>query len=660
MDSLNPKVKSVSPPIDLRGQENFHYQHLHRQANASLSSGETYIAAFIPGKNHQQIFERAVVSFENHYYRSEIEDSQFEKFSRSIRAINTGMEEIRQYYKAKRQAFEYSFCILTVSGSEFLLSACGKTYIIAEDLNNRLHTVYSPEEFLDFSEVISGSTTQLVNMYLAVCSELYRPLQPDAKTLAHSILLVSQNRTELPWLALTLDYQTTAKTQAQAESKSKSKSSNYQKYFDIAKKTVGSYYSIAKSRVKSKQSSSVAVAEPSDSKSAKVSRKAKSSVQSMWNTIWSRYINPSPLRAIIVVGVIISAIIIGLIGWNIYQSNQKISSQYQQINSIYSQAQASKASQDTKTSENQYTQLLASISSLSAAQKTSLDKYAQSSRQTSLDDMVRNSQAQLDELHNIFHVTAQKVYTEDNFAYSLTTISGTVAYLLDPSTGKEVSYNLTNQKTSTKTSSSLNGANWLVSSPESPQVFATTPNKVFQIRSDLTTVEQKTSSPTWPNSQAIATYSGNLYFLMPSLGQIYRFRPTSGSQFGPQTSYLKAADAALKDSVALVVSGEVYTTTKTGQISKYSQGTPQTFTASRLPDLQSVILIGYRSDPEALILFDSTTQSFNYLAVQNNVASFKKALVVDNTTDITSFSLDEKNNLLYFVSKDGLYSIPLP
>jgi hypothetical protein len=655
MDSFNPIVKSVSPPSGLRGQENFHYQHLRRQANTSLSSGETYIAAYIPGKNHQQIFERAWVSFENHYYKSEIEDSQIEKFSRSIRAINAGMEEIRQYYKSQRQAFEYSFCILTVSGSEFLLSACGKTYIIAEDSASRLHEVCKPDEFLDFTGVISGSTNQLKNIYLAVCNELYQPLIDDNGKLAYSILLASEKRTEVPWQAITLRVKSNIMPKGNS---AKSDSKSPAKYFSTVKTTLTKGITTLKSRLRSRQVATHKTANSTDSKQAKPASKTKS-IQNFWTTLWSKYINPSPIRALIIVGLIIAVVIITIIGLNIYQGNQKISQQYQQINSLYNSAQSSKSAQDSKTAENQLNQLVSTISSLTPSQKSNLVKYANNNKKPSLDEMLTSANSLLDELHNIYRVGANKVYSEPNFSYSLTNISGNLAYMLNPNNGKLLSYDLTNQKTLTKSNSTLSNTNILTSSYDSPQVFASTPSQIFQIKTDLSAIEQKTASPTWPVAQAMSTYGGNLYFLATAQNQIYRFRSVGNGSFGPQTNYLKTPDPNISNAVSMVIANSIYTTTKSGQISMYTQGSPQTFTTSNLPTLQNVSQIGYRSAPETLVLFDSNKQSFVFLSVKGNTASFTKEIIVNNTTNITSFSIDDKKAMLYFVSSDGLFSLPL-
>jgi hypothetical protein len=655
MDSLLSRAKVVLPPVGLH--DNFHYQQLSRQANTGLASGETYIAAYIPSKMHQQIFERAVISFEQHYYKSEIEDSQFEKFSRSIRSINTGMEEIRQYYKSQRQKFEYSFCIITTHGNEFLLAACGQAYVIAEDQDNRLHELFSPEEFVDFSEVISGSSTTLRHMFLAISNENLPQTSTSKPKLAYSILLASEGRTELPWLAMTVDFQN-SKSSSSVTSKADLARS---KYSSLQKKLLAQF-SILKTRLRPNQPVRSTNAPHSTPQKPQASaNKVTHAAKSTWNKIWSHYINPNPTRVLVIIGLIAASVVIITILLSIYGSNQKVSHQYEQINSLYSQAQEHKNTNDKQTSESELNQVITDISQLSSADKAALTKYASSHKQPSLDDIATNSQSLLDELHNIVRVDSQKLYSEPNFAFSLLSQANNTLYMVSPATGKVLAYNTGNQKTASRTNANLTGTIWLTSSTETNQIFAGSPASMFLIKPDLTAVEQHTSSQSWPSTAvALSSFTGSLYFLAPTPGQIYRFRPSGTNTFGTQTSYIKTNDPTLANATSLAVTSSIYTTTKTGQINQYTQGVSQSFTTANLPKLDNVTQIAYRSSPEMLILFDESAQSFTFLNLQGNTAIFTKEEVVKNTTNITSFSISEKENVLYFVSSDGLFSLPLP
>lgn len=653
MESLLPKAKAVLPPVGLH--DNFHYQQLSRQANTDLTSGETYIAAYIPSDMHDQIFERAVISFEKHYYKSEIEDSQFEKFSRSIRSINAGMEEIRQYYKSQRQKFEYSFCIITTSGNEFLLAACGQTYIIAEDEENRLHLAYAPEDFVDFSEVISGTTTDIRNIFLAVCSETTAKMEHDLGSLAYSVLLASEGRTELPWLAATIDFY--SKDQQNAKDNISNASRNR---FSGLRTSIALQLAGLKKRMNVKKKSSQSSTHRTPTEKNKSESKVSLAAKSFWNNIWSKYINPNPTRVLIIIGLVIILIIGGSIGYNIYNTNQNISTQFQNIQSLYTSAQSANSNANKGVAEDKLNQVIETINQLKPTEKAAIIKYAQSHKQPSLDEIATNSQILLDTIHNINRVDGQKVFSEADYSYTEIALINNTAYLLNPQSGKIASYNITSKKGINKTNASLTGMIWLTSSSETNQIFAGSPQSIFQIKPDLVAIEQKTSSSTWPIADAFSSYSGSLYFLMPSQGQIYRFRPTGTNQFGPQTNYLKSADSSLTTASAMSVANTIYVSSKTGQISLFSQGSSQIFTTTGLPKLDNVAQLAYRATPESLILFDVSANSFTFLSIQGNSAIFTKEYIVKNTTNITSFTIDEKNNLIYYTCSEGLFSIPLP
>lgn len=646
--------KTTSPSEGMPAAANFHFQILASHSNKS-NFGETFVLAFIPGEMHQRIFERAVVSFEDHYYRAEIEDSNFERFSRSIRAINTGMEEIRQYYKEQRHQYEYSFCILSVTESEFYLSACGQTYIIAEDSSSRLHEVYKPEEFLDFSEIISGAHTDLDNLFLGVTSVDHHPISSLPEHLAYSILLATKGRTELPWLGTVLDFSST-----NAEKHPAITQVPQTGMVRKAHKHLKMHYRTLKSRIVSKKHEKEQLPHTTTHHKTKPIKRIVLRLQSLWTRLWSTYINPNPLRAIIVVGIFLGIILASIIGWNIFGNNSKTTAEYKNIQNLYSQAQTSKTNQDTASAVAQFNQVINEISQLTSPEKTALNKYAQGHKEKSTDEILKSSQLQLDEIHNVFHVGATKVFTEANFAYSLLTNSLAGLTLLNSPTGKLLNYIPTTKKTTGKEQGALADTKWLISSDDTAQSYAVSEKLVYQVKPDLSVSESRTSAKSWPIAQAVATYSGNLYFLMPSAGQIYRFRSVGSNQFGPQTNYLKINDPSLNDAVSFVVGTTIYTTNKVGAIHQYNQNARQSFSTSGMPSLSSVSQLAYRTAPESLVLLDTEKGSFTFLNIRGNTAFFQKQLVVDNTTNITNFTLDEKNNLLYFVSTDGLFSLQLP
>lgn len=652
MDRELCTYKTASPAEGLPTAANFHLQILNNHSNKN-HYGETFILAYIPDEMHQRVFERAVVSFEDHYYRAEIEDDNFKRFSRSIRAINTGMEEIRQYYKDHRQTYEYSFCILTVTESDFLLSACGLSYIIAEDNTNRLHEVYMPEEFLEFSEIITGSHQELRQLFLTLSTNTHPLSSSEKEKIAYSALLSTQGRTQVPWLNILINFHSPSPSRTVQATSSAAAGILSKTHKHIKKQ-----YKTIKSRLLSKKSTKNQ--SPNSQHKIKPTRKITNKVQSLWTKLWSTYINPNPLRALIVIGGIIALLIIGIIGWNIFGANNKTAAEYQKIQNLYSTAQTSKTNQDISNSETQFKQVLDDISHLSNAEKVAINKYATGHKQPSLEEIAQNSQNQLDEIHSIFRVSANSVLSESNFSYTLITNTNSQLNLFNPSTGKLLSYIAATKKTTSKNQTGLIDSNWIVSSADSPVSYAGSQKSVFQVKSDLTTAESRTAATAWPDAQAVGTYANNLYFLMPSTGQIYRFRSAGNNQFGPQTNYLKTNEPTLKDAVSFVVGNTIYTTTKSGNIRQYSQNAAQSFTTTGLPTLNNVIQIAYRTSPESLILLDTEKSSFTFLSIQGNNAIFQKELVVNNTTNITNFALDEKNNLLYFVSKDGLFSLALP
>lgn len=78
--------------------------------------------------------------------------------------------------------------------------------------SNRLHEVYVPEEFLEFSEIITGSHQDLNHLFLCLTDTNHPLLSSVIEQIAYSILLATKGRIQSPYLNMMVNFQTTPST----------------------------------------------------------------------------------------------------------------------------------------------------------------------------------------------------------------------------------------------------------------------------------------------------------------------------------------------------------------------------------------------------------------------------------------------------------------
>lgn len=155
---------------------------------------------------------------------------------------------------------------------------------------------------------------------------------------------------------------------------------------------------------------------------------------------------------------------------------------------------------------------------------------------------------------------------------------------------------------------------------------------------------------TWISAISFSIFSGNLYLLDSSAGQVIKYI-REGDKFAKNATYADSKKTNLKDSVSLAVDGNVYVLMKDGTVIKLTKGIKdETFAIKNVPDPGKVL-----EEPKKIYTGAETNFIYVFEAKQNRIVKFNKSgefilqyALGDGAID--DFAINEKLKKLIIVS----------
>lgn len=302
------------------------------------------------------------------------------------------------------------------------------------------------------------------------------------------------------------------------------------------------------------------------------------------------------------------------------------------------------------------------IASISPSDQATLNSIEQKDKKPSLSDIQNTISNLEDKLQSIVRVSGTAVYTnpQSNAIYSVITDLGDSVYAINQTTG-EVTASLKNGSSSKSigTNSDLKGVLSLSSSTTTNSLFALTSDSVYQIKPDGTISKQAVVG-TLPSSAAIASYLQNIYLLSPSDNQIYRFAKSS-SGLGTRNPYIKKPTAnLLTDATSMSVNGNVFVSLRNGDVLLFDQGVQKDFQITGKPvDDQDIAQLAYSNSPEQLIQLNPIKKAFIITSLRDGGGEFTKEIIVNTTSEVSSFAFDSKTKSVFFTSDNTIQKFTL-
>jgi len=161
---------------------------------------------------------------------------------------------------------------------------------------------------------------------------------------------------------------------------------------------------------------------------------------------------------------------------------------------------------------------------------------------------------------------------------------------------------------------------------------------------------------------ALATFEGRLYLLDPQANQVWRYRPRDGGYPDRAEPYFATgAPQSLAQACDLAIDGNVYVLTTDGQIFKYFDREPASFTVGGVPP-PTPHFAGIAVDPGLtdgpIYLIDAAAER---VVVLNGKGEFQAQLraTSDAFSGLQALALDDTGSHLFLLARQKLYVLSL-
>lgn len=382
-------------------------------------------------------------------------------------------------------------------------------------------------------------------------------------------------------------------------------------------------------------------------------------IKQAWTSMWTKYVNPNPRQAIIVV-IITTIIVIGLVSISVNQIGVSNNPTKQLDNAVLVIDSAKEAlSNNNQQSGREYLE----------KSKALLDKIPQSARQK-LDSLAEKKQiklgyssasqeiqALLDRIENVtridqsnsFEIGSQKLSAMIFTSGSLYGVNGDAGSIIEISP-------LFGAPQKKAENADLKGAYSITELPE-PGFALLGNSAVWQYSGSGGLTQIKANGI--PKASAISSYLNNLYFLSPQENQVVR-ATKSGLNLISKTNMLRNVPARkLNGTNSLAVFGNIFVAKDKG-ILLFEQGEERSFRINNLPSsFGNIKSIYYNASGNYFLALNSNSTRLAQIGLDSDSAVFKKSFALNNDAIISSFAIDQKTSQIFVNSGSKIISFNL-
>ncbi|MBA3679385.1 hypothetical protein H0W80_04355 [Candidatus Saccharibacteria bacterium] len=666
MEEIKQTFQVIKPGNSTDEQAQTFVNSFAAQNSTSSHADNLYfvLSIWAPPQERPQIAKQITQVFTKQYFTNSDRLSRQVRFSNSLKVVNSGIQELNEYYHKLDQRFHVEALIMTIEGASFLLTFSGDSRVFRKHgttHSSLADTKHKPMKLNVFESVLTGKAKPEDTLILASARFSDR--------LPHSILLEYLESTEanaydkfetkiktlhnhqLGIISITISSATPRPTKEPIKDEvTHSKPSLltqalhlFGQFFSRVAKGVKKYFGMLFQ--------------------GKVFISIKKKLKRAWNNLFSKYINPNPMIALsaVMLTILIFTSIFGYFIWY-NPHNQTLKQSYvlleQNIQKAQSQISNNQKSEALQTLEK----TRKSIETIPQKDQQSLNTLQTQAKKPTLSELLVTITQLEDKIQGITRISAQTVYTnpQSGANYSVVALLGDQLYAINQTTGDVTSSakNASSAKT-IGTSPLLKGTVSLAASANTSSLFALTPEAVFQIKLDGSITKQ-TSPSGWPSSVSISSYVQNIYLLSPTDNQIYRYSKTP-SGFGTRNAYIKKpTPGLLSDSTSTSVNGTVFVAKRTGEVLLFDQGIQKQFQVSNKPaDMQDISQLIYTETPDQLIVLNPLKKAFIIINLKETGGEYSKEIIVNNTSEITSFTYSSSDKNVYFTSENSLYKLTI-
>jgi len=387
----------------------------------------------------------------------------------------------------------------------------------------------------------------------------------------------------------------------------------------------------------------------------KITSEIASKTKSGWTAVWSKYINPNPKQAIIVV--LITILIIGLIIFLSSSANSKPKSinQLENAQALISSAKESLSKNNQASAQESIDKAEQILSKISPSESKKLDQLEKDKKISSgYTSTSASLQSVEDKLNLTIRIPSDKSFNiPQNSLKSLVWLNNSL-FGLDSDAGNIIEINpLLGSPIVRASSTELKGAIAMDSVADSGLIILSG-SGLYQYTADKGL--QKLTASSLPKSNDISTYLGNVYLLSPQEGQVVRYTK-NGLSLGAKTNLLKnVTNGELSKASSLAVNANIFISSG-NNILLFEQGSERAYQLEGLPksfgDIKDIF---YSKDAGYFILLNQSSNRLAMLKTDSSSATYVRQYALDNDSKINSFTIEPKNSQILINSDSKIYS----
>jgi len=378
-----------------------------------------------------------------------------------------------------------------------------------------------------------------------------------------------------------------------------------------------------------------------------------------WTEFWTKYVNPNPKQAIIVV-IITTIIIVGILFISVSQLG-KSSDPKKQLESaamLVDSANEAVSKNNQQSARDYITKTKAILNKIPQNYRQSLDDLAETKKiKRGYTQTIQDIQAIEDRLDNITRINPTNSFEIGSNKLSAMVYTADHLYGIDSDNGSVLDINpLFGSPVKKAENADLKGSYSTADLADSGFVALGNTN-LWQYTPVSGLIQLKASS--LPKSSAVASYLNNLYLLSPSEGQVVRYTK-SGNNLTSRTNMLRnVSSGELDGTSSMAVFGNIFIA-KNKSILLFEQGEERSFRINNMPDnFGGIKSIYYNSAGNYFLALNSSSTRIAQLILDSESANFKKSYALPADAIISSFTLDPKTSQIFINSGSKIISFNL-
>jgi len=363
------------------------------------------------------------------------------------------------------------------------------------------------------------------------------------------------------------------------------------------------------------------------------------------------------------VALVAGGIVLLLIGGSIWwQQSKKIAAEIAAWNTTYDGAtdQHNRAESDlvygnetrARQEIDQARSMTSKLPTDSTDRKTKMDKLTKD-----LNDLQERLKKVVN-VENVLELTALPAAAEPGSLVAPVLVKDT-AYVVDQSSKNVLKISISTKETK-QIPLPAGTSGTIVSGTEGKDsiLFATSDGKLLALNKGTDLIKPMPWSHAKSSSTTdIVLYNSKIYSLDAGSSQIWRFTQ-SGSGFGAESAYIKAASTQINDAVAIAIDSNVYVLRSNGTITEFLTGGQVSFGLYPIdPPLRAASNIWTGVDSTVLYITDPADKR---LLIFDKSGTLKEQMTSNQFHELRDLSVDEPNKHMIVTDGNRLLLVPLP